>query len=115
MKLGESDLQAVLGRVAELARQALPGMAGASVILVESSDRAFTAAFSGQLALDLDERQYQDGFGPCLEVAQSAGTRHRPRYDGRPAGRHSHAKPSLSACTPPCRWPCLSRKLLSAH
>jgi hypothetical protein len=48
MKLGESDLQAVLGRVAELARQALPGMAGASVILVESSDRAFTAAFSGQ-------------------------------------------------------------------
>jgi hypothetical protein len=56
MKLGESDLQAVLGRVAELARQALPGMAGASVTLAES-DRAFTAAFSGQLALDLDETQ----------------------------------------------------------
>src|SRR4029077_6436399 len=49
MKLGESDLQAVLGRVAELARQTLPGMAGASVTLVES-DRALTAAFSGQLA-----------------------------------------------------------------
>jgi hypothetical protein len=46
MKLGESDLQAVLGRVAELARQTLPGMAGASVTLVKS-DRAFTAAFSG--------------------------------------------------------------------
>src|ERR1700756_4225432 len=73
MKLGESDLQAVLGRVAELARRTLPGMAGASVTLVES-DRAFTAAFSGQLALDLDETQYRDGFGPCLEVAQSAGT-----------------------------------------
>src|SRR4029077_17284969 len=73
MKLGESDLQAVLGRVAELARQTLPRMAGASVTLVES-DRAFTAAFSGQLALDLDETQYRDGFGPCLEVAQSAGT-----------------------------------------
>src|ERR1700745_1029504 len=73
MKLGESDLQAVLGRVAELARQTLPGMVGASVTLVES-DRAFTAAFSGQLALDLDETQYRDGFGPCLEIAQSAGT-----------------------------------------
>jgi GAF domain-containing protein len=72
-KLGESDLQTVLGRVAELARQTLPGTVGASVTLVES-DRAFTAAFAGQLALDLDETQYQDGFGPCLEVAQSAGT-----------------------------------------
>jgi ANTAR domain len=26
------------------------------------------------LALDLDETQYRDGFGPCLEIAQSAGT-----------------------------------------
>jgi GAF domain-containing protein len=73
MKLGERDLEAVLGRVAELARQTLRGAAGASVTLVES-DRAFTVAFAGQLALDLDETQYQDGFGPCLEVAQSAGT-----------------------------------------
>ncbi len=72
MKLGEGDLQAVLGRVAELARQTLPGLAGASVTLVESG-RAFTVAFAGRLALDLDETQYQDGFGPCLEVAQSAG------------------------------------------
>ena len=43
MKLDESDLQAVLGRVAELARQTLPGVVGASVTLIES-DRAFTAA-----------------------------------------------------------------------
>ena len=73
MKLGERDLQAVLGGVAELARQTLPGVVGASVTLVEYN-RAFTAAFAGQLALDLDETQYQEGFGPCLEVAQSAGT-----------------------------------------
>ena len=95
MKLGESDLQAVLGRVAELARQTLPGMAGASVTLVES-DRAFTAAFAGQLALDLDETQYQGGFGPCLEVAQSAGT---------------VTVPDMAAET---RWPAFARQALAA-
>jgi GAF domain-containing protein len=95
MKLGESDLQAVLGRVAELARQTLPGIAGASVTLVES-DRAFTAAFAGQLALDLDETQYQEGFGPCLEVAQSAGT---------------VSVPEMAAET---RWPAFARQALAA-
>jgi GAF domain-containing protein len=95
MKLGESNLQAVLGRVAELARQTLPGMAGASVTLVDS-DRAFTAAFTGQLALDLDETQYQDGFGPCLEVAQSAGI---------------IIVPDMAAET---RWPAFARRALAA-
>jgi GAF domain-containing protein len=83
MQLGDNDLQAVLGRVAELARQALPGMAGASVTLVES-DRAFTAAFAGQLALDLDE------------VAQSAGT---------------VIVPDMAAET---RWPAFARQALAA-
>src|SRR3984957_15190710 len=109
MKLGEGDLRAVLGRVAELARQTLPGGVGASVTLVES-DRAFTAAFAGQLALDLDETQYQEGFGPCLEVAQSAGTGPRP-----PAGRPLPGKPSPPGCAPPCRWRCRSRKPSSAR
>ena len=95
MKLDESDLQAVLDRVAELARQTLPGLAGASVTLVES-DRAFTAAFAGQLALDLDETQYQEGFGPCLEAAQSAGT---------------IAVPDMAAET---RWPAFARQALAA-
>jgi len=95
MKLGEKDLQAVLGRVAELARQTLPGVIGASVTLVES-DRAFTAAFAGQVALDLDETQYQEGFGPCLEVAQSAGT---------------VTVPDMAAET---RWPAFARQALAA-
>jgi hypothetical protein len=90
-------------------------MAGASVILVESSDRAFTAAFSGQLALDLDERQYQDGFGPCLEVAQSAGTVTVPDMTADPLAGIRTPSPRCRRALPPCRWPCLSRKLLSAH
>src|ERR1700746_2156462 len=96
MKLGESDLQTVLGRVAELARQTLPGTVGASVTLVES-DRAFTAAFAGQLALDLDETQYQDGFGPCLEVAQSAGT------------------VTVTDMAAETRWPAFARQALAAR
>jgi GAF domain len=73
MRLAEGDLRAVLGRVAELARQTLPGAAGASVTLIES-DQARTAAFTGPLARDLDETQYRHGHGPCLQAAQSGGT-----------------------------------------
>ena len=73
IKLGDTDLPAVLGRVAELARQTLPGAADVSVTLIDAG-QASTVAFTGQLALDLDETQYQDGYGPCLEVAQSSGT-----------------------------------------
>jgi GAF domain-containing protein len=73
LKLGDGDLQAVLDRVAELARQTLPAAADASVTLVEA-DHAYTAASTGPLALDLDEAQYENDYGPSLEVAQSAGT-----------------------------------------
>jgi transcriptional regulator with GAF, ATPase, and Fis domain len=73
LMLDETDLQAALGRVAELARQTLPAAAAASVTLVSAS-RAYTVAFAGQLASDLDETQYQEGYGPCLEIAQSSGT-----------------------------------------
>ena len=73
IKLGDTDLPAVLGRVAELAKQTLPGAADVSVTLINAG-QASTVAFTGQLALALDETQYQDGYGPCLEVAQSSGT-----------------------------------------
>jgi GAF domain-containing protein len=95
MRLGEDDLRAVLGRVAELARQTLPGVVGASVTLIES-DQAHTAAFTGPLARDLDETQYRDGYGPCLEAAQSSGTL---------------TVPDMAAET---RWPGFTRHALDA-
>jgi transcriptional regulator with GAF, ATPase, and Fis domain len=94
LKLGDGDLPAILARVAELARQALPAAAGASVTLVEA-DRAYTVAFTGQLALALDETQYADDAGPCLEVAQSSGT---------------VAVPDMAAET---RWPRFARRALA--
>ena len=31
-------------------------------------DKAFTAAYDGQMALDADELQYERGYGPCIDA-----------------------------------------------
>ncbi|WP_433363336.1 ANTAR domain-containing protein [Actinoplanes sp. CA-142083] len=73
IKLGETDLNGVLQRVAELARRALPGAAEVSVTLVRG-ERAHTAAQTGETALRLDEYQYEQAAGPCLEAAARHAT-----------------------------------------
>jgi GAF domain-containing protein len=72
IKLGDTDLDGVLSQIAELARRTVPGAAEVSVTLIRSTG-AQTAAFTGDLALSLDERQYEQGIGPCLEAADIAG------------------------------------------
>ncbi|MBM7804898.1 GAF domain-containing protein [Geodermatophilus bullaregiensis] len=64
----DTSMDAMLQRIAELSKQVIPGVAEASVSLV-ANDKALTAAFTGRLALDLDESQYGRGYGPCLEAA----------------------------------------------
>lgn len=71
--LRQADLPQVLSRVAELARRTIPGAAEVSVSLVERN-RATTAAFTGEIALHLDERQYEKGYGPCLAAAAGGET-----------------------------------------
>jgi GAF domain-containing protein len=61
-------MDAMLQRVAELAKELIAGVAEASVTLI-ANDKATTAACTGQLAMDLDESQYGRGYGPCLEAA----------------------------------------------
>jgi GAF domain-containing protein len=63
-----TSMEAMLQRIAELAKQVIPGVADASVTLI-ANDKATTAAHTGRLALDLDETQYGRGYGPCLEAA----------------------------------------------
>lgn len=63
-----TSMDALLQRTAELSKQVIPGVAEASVTLVDN-DKATTAAYTGRLALDLDETQYGRGYGPCLEAA----------------------------------------------
>ena len=77
-ELGRIDLattavQDVLTRVAELAKETIPGADEVSVTLLQNGEGA-TAAFTGELALNLDERQYDYGYGPCLDAAEDAVT-----------------------------------------
>jgi GAF domain-containing protein len=67
--VGTQPLGAVMTRVAELAQACVPGADEVSVTLLEGKGR--TIAFTGRLAVDLDERQYDAGFGPCIDAADS--------------------------------------------
>ena len=71
--LGEQQLSEALGRVAELAKQAIPGAAEVSVTLMQDG-QVSSVVFTGSLAAHLDERQYEAGFGPCMDAALSGGT-----------------------------------------
>lgn len=78
LQLGRLDLAAlslseVLGQVAELARATVPGADEVSVTLIED-DAARSVAFTGDVAVDLDERQYERGFGPCMDAAVTGNT-----------------------------------------
>ncbi|GAA3348427.1 GAF and ANTAR domain-containing protein [Amorphoplanes nipponensis] len=90
IKLGETDLDGVLTRVAELAQGALPGADEVSITLVRGG-RPYTAAYTGETALRLDERQYEGGTGPCLQAAADKATvlvlhtASDTRWDGWPA------------------------------
>jgi GAF domain-containing protein len=93
--LGAQPLTATLTRIAELAKQTIPGAADVSVTLMEGG-RVSSVSFTGPLAVQLDERQYESGFGPCMDAALSGDTipiddtSHCEAYPdfGRLAARH---------------------------
>lgn len=66
----DQPLGQFLQRVADLATQTLPDVDGLSVTLIEGTE-VRSATFTSPLAAMLDERQYEAGFGPCLDAAQS--------------------------------------------
>src|SRR5215216_4407374 len=61
-----------LRRVSELAKT-LDGVEDVSLTVIEDG-RARSVVFTGSLAVDLDERQYEAGFGPCLDAAKTGQT-----------------------------------------
>ncbi len=71
--VGDTALDEVLTRVAQVAKDTVPGADEVSVTLVHR-DHPSTAAYTGDLALGLDERQYAEGYGPCLQAARSGET-----------------------------------------
>jgi GAF domain-containing protein len=66
--LGETGLDEVVARVAELAKEALPGAYEVSVTLVRDGGPR-TVASTGEPAEVLDRRQYDNHDGPCLDAA----------------------------------------------
>ena len=73
IKLSDTNLDGVLNTIAGLAKRTIPGASEVSVTLVRGKG-AHTAAFTGDLALNLDESQYESGHGPCLDASAAAAT-----------------------------------------
>jgi GAF domain-containing protein len=63
-------LAEVLARTVELAKSVLSVPIEASVTLIDSQG-ATTPAFTAQTAMELDETQYELGYGPCLAAAEA--------------------------------------------
>ncbi|NEM07103.1 GAF and ANTAR domain-containing protein [Geodermatophilus normandii] len=70
LSLRELSMESLLQTVAELTTTVLPGHPEASVSLLVR-DSPSTVASTGQLAVDLDERQYERDHGPCLHAART--------------------------------------------
>ena len=64
--LADHSLDSVMERIAVLAKTSLGLNGEVSVTLVERG-KPSTVAQTGALALELDERQYDRGYGPCLD------------------------------------------------
>jgi GAF domain-containing protein len=75
IRFGSDPLSSILEQVTAVAKAALVPEGQTSITLVRAG-KAWTAAFTGQLALDLDERQYAVGFGPCVDSGVSGTTVH---------------------------------------
>ena len=58
----------VLQRIVDLVQESMPAGVEVSITLVRD-DKPATAAFTGRLADLLDETQYAQGYGPCLDAA----------------------------------------------
>ena len=66
--LREHSMDTLLQAVVDATRSTLPGHVDASVSVLIGGQPA-TAVYTGQVAVDLDESQYERGHGPCLQAA----------------------------------------------
>ena len=87
LSLRELSMESLLQTVADLATTVLPGGVEASVTLLVKGLPS-TVASTAQLAVDLDEAQYERDQGPCLHAARTgeateiADTRAERRWAG---------------------------------
>jgi GAF domain-containing protein len=62
----------VLARASLVAKRTIPGADEVSITM--ENGRPVTVAFTGQLAADVDESQYDAGYGPCLDAIRLGQT-----------------------------------------
>ncbi|HSP37291.1 MAG TPA: GAF and ANTAR domain-containing protein [Frankiaceae bacterium] len=63
-------LDAVLDDIVVLAKSRIPGADEVSMTMIDKG-RPSTVASTGNLAVDMDQRQYDSGWGPCLDAADT--------------------------------------------
>ena len=68
--LVDRSLDDVLQEISAIALQALPGAEATSITLVRG-DKAWTAAYVGEMANAADQLQYATGYGPCLDAGRT--------------------------------------------
>jgi GAF domain-containing protein len=90
--LSEQSLDSVMATIANLTKQTIPGASEVSVTMVERGE-ATTVASTGRLATDLDERQYERGYGPCLAAVEGG----EPVLINDMAGEHRWAQWAVQA------------------
>jgi GAF domain-containing protein len=71
--LGAQPLTPTLQQIAAITLQVIPELVDVSITLIED-ERPRTVVFTGPLAMELDERQYTDGCGPCTDAAVTGAT-----------------------------------------
>ena len=64
--------ESALEKIVRVARQTIGGADDVSITMLKDGSPS-TVAFTGQLAMDLDESQYERGYGPCLDAAVGSG------------------------------------------
>ncbi|MCU1689978.1 MAG: hypothetical protein JWN61_2508 [Pseudonocardiales bacterium] len=67
----DEPLADILLRITDIAGRVVPGASAASITLIADGTPT-TAASTNPVALELDERQYAAGHGPCLDAARFA-------------------------------------------
>jgi len=104
LSLRELSMESLLQQVAELSKTVMPGNPETSVLLLVK-DKPTTVVSTGQLAVDLDERQYERGHGPCLHAARTGELTEiaDTRTDGRwqDYTRHAAERGNLSSLSIP--------------
>jgi GAF domain-containing protein len=67
--LVDRTLDDVLSDITRIAATGIPGCEATSITLLRD-DKAFTAAYHGEMALAADELQYEKGYGPCMDAGR---------------------------------------------